>query len=69
MLAVRLEQYGVTPVVAEVPEPVLQRDDDVIVAVQGAGVCRTDLHAVHGELAHVFRPRCPSPWGTRWRAS
>ena len=51
MLAVRLEQYGRMPVVAEVPEPELQGDDDVVVRVEGAGVCRTDLHAFHGERA------------------
>ena len=63
MLAVRLEQYGRTPVVAEVPEPVLQGDDDVIVQVEGAGVCRTDLHAFHGELADVFPTPLPFTLG------
>ncbi len=32
----------------EVPEPILQESDDVIVRVGGAGVCRTDLHIVEG---------------------
>ncbi|MCW2721534.1 NAD(P)-dependent alcohol dehydrogenase [Pseudonocardia sp.] len=63
MLAVRLEQYGQIPVVADVPEPVLQGADDVIVAVEGAGVCRTDLHAVHGELADVFPTPLPFTLG------
>ncbi|MCW2703897.1 MAG: alcohol dehydrogenase [Blastococcus sp.] len=63
MLAVRLEQYGRTPVVAEVPEPVLQGDNDVIVQVEGAGVCRTDLHAFHGELADVFPTPLPFTLG------
>ncbi|MEV7968681.1 NAD(P)-dependent alcohol dehydrogenase [Sphaerisporangium sp. NPDC088356] len=63
MLAVRLEQYGVTPVVADVPEPDLIDDDDVIVQVEGAGVCRTDLHAVHGELADVFPTPLPFTLG------
>jgi NAD+-dependent secondary alcohol dehydrogenase Adh1 len=63
MLAVRLEQHGRMPVVAEVPEPVLTEDDDVIVAVEGAGVCRTDLHAIHGELADVFPTPMPFTLG------
>jgi NAD+-dependent secondary alcohol dehydrogenase Adh1 len=63
MLAVRLEEYGRTPVVAEVPEPELQGDDDVLVQVEGAGVCRTDLHAVHGELADVFPTPLPFTLG------
>lgn len=63
MLAVRLEEYGRTPVVAEVPEPELRGDDDVLVQVEGAGVCRTDLHAVHGELADVFPTPLPFTLG------
>lgn len=63
MLAVRLEEYGRTPAVAEVPEPELRGDDDVLVQVEGAGVCRTDLHAVHGELADVFPTPLPFTLG------
>lgn len=35
-------------VVEDVPEPKIQADDDVIVRIGGAGLCRTDLHIVEG---------------------
>jgi NAD+-dependent secondary alcohol dehydrogenase Adh1 len=63
MLAVRLEQYGHPPVVTEVPDPHLQGESDVIVQVEGAGVCRTDLHAINGELADVFPTPMPFTLG------
>jgi NAD+-dependent secondary alcohol dehydrogenase Adh1 len=63
MLAVQLEQYGRIPSVTDVPEPVLEGDDDVIVAVEGAGICRTDLHTIHGELAEVFPTPMPFTLG------
>lgn len=41
-------QYG------EVPDPKIDSDRDVIVKIGGAGVCRTDLHTLQGELAWAF---------------
>src|SRR3954471_15905651 len=35
-------QYGVQ----EAPRPELRREDDVLVQVQAAGICGTDLHAL-----------------------
>jgi NAD+-dependent secondary alcohol dehydrogenase Adh1 len=35
-------------VIEEVPEPVIESPDDVLVRIGGAGVCRTDLHIVQG---------------------
>jgi NAD+-dependent secondary alcohol dehydrogenase Adh1 len=63
MLAVRLEQYGHPPVLTDVPDPRLQGQSDVIVQVEGAGVCRTDLHAINGELADVFPTPMPFTLG------
>jgi 2-desacetyl-2-hydroxyethyl bacteriochlorophyllide A dehydrogenase len=37
-------------VVAYVPEPELQRPDDVIVQVQASGICGSDLHIFHGRV-------------------
>ena len=48
--AVRLEDYGKNVVVREVPEPAVERNDDVVVKVQAAGVCRTDLHIIGGMM-------------------
>lgn len=47
MKAVVYTAYGVTPVLAEVPEPVCPRDGAVI-AVRATGVCRSDWHAWKG---------------------
>lgn len=60
MRAVRLEQFGSLPAVTTVADPVIQDDLDVIVQVEGAGLCRTDLHALEGQLAEIF-PR-PLPF-------
>lgn len=47
MRAVVYTAYGVTPVLAEVPEPVCARDG-VVIAVRATGVCRSDWHAWKG---------------------
>jgi NAD+-dependent secondary alcohol dehydrogenase Adh1 len=47
--AVRLHKFHSTPVIDEVPEPVITGPLDVIVKIGGAGVCRTDLHIVEGQ--------------------
>lgn len=51
MKAVRLHAYDESPTVDEVPEPTVERPDDVIVEIGGAGLCRTDLHIVEGQWA------------------
>jgi NAD+-dependent secondary alcohol dehydrogenase Adh1 len=47
--AVRLHKFHSTPVIDEVPEPVITHPLDVIVKIGGAGVCRTDLHIIEGQ--------------------
>lgn len=49
MKAVRVHHYDQTPTLDEVPDPVLASPLDVVVKVEGAGVCRTDLHIVEGQ--------------------
>jgi D-arabinose 1-dehydrogenase-like Zn-dependent alcohol dehydrogenase len=44
MRAVVYDEYGATPVVTDVPEPVCP-DDGVLVRVGATGVCRSDWHA------------------------
>ncbi len=50
MKALRLHQYNVSPVIEEVPEPKISSPFDVIVRIGGAGLCRTDLHIIYGQL-------------------
>jgi NAD+-dependent secondary alcohol dehydrogenase Adh1 len=47
--AVRLHEYGLRPVIEQVPEPTVSGPLDVIVRIGGAGLCRTDLHIVEGQ--------------------
>ncbi|WP_017569155.1 NAD(P)-dependent alcohol dehydrogenase [Nocardiopsis halotolerans] len=51
MRAVRVHEYGVQPTVDEVPDPRVTGPLDVLVQVNAAGVCRTDLHVVEGQWA------------------
>jgi NAD+-dependent secondary alcohol dehydrogenase Adh1 len=56
MKAVRLHHYGEQPIIEEVAEPKITSPHDVIVRVGGAGVCRTDLHIIEGQLAEKNGP-------------
>lgn len=49
MKAVRVHEYDKTPILEEVADPVLTSALDVVVKVEGAGVCRTDLHIIEGQ--------------------
>lgn len=51
MKAVRVHQYGKPPTLDDVPEPGIERALDVLVKVDAAGVCRTDLHIIEGQWA------------------
>jgi|SRR5579872_6733127 len=63
MFAVQVVEYGHHPVVNEVPEPHIAGDDDVLVQVVGAGLCRTDIHAYEGLLRDVFPTPLPFTLG------
>jgi NAD+-dependent secondary alcohol dehydrogenase Adh1 len=49
MKAVRVHEYDRAPTLDEVADPVINGPHDVIIKVEGAGVCRTDLHIVEGQ--------------------
>ncbi|MDA8371164.1 MAG: NAD(P)-dependent alcohol dehydrogenase [Nocardiopsaceae bacterium] len=51
MRAVRVHDYGRPPSIDDVAEPELQGALDVLVEVNAAGVCRTDLHIIEGQWA------------------
>ena len=51
MKAVRVHQYGKPPTIDDVPEPTITGPLDVIIKVDAAGVCRTDLHIIEGQWA------------------
>ena len=55
----RLETIAIT----EVPEPTVREPHDVIVRIAGAGICRTDVHILHGELDAAFHPPLPLTLG------
>jgi NAD+-dependent secondary alcohol dehydrogenase Adh1 len=59
MKAVRLHAYGEQPVVESVPEPTLQHPLDVLVRVQAAGLCRTDLHISEGQWREKSQVQLP----------
>src|SRR5579859_3119230 len=56
MKAVRLHHYAEHPVVEEVAEPKITNPHDVIVRIGGAGLCRTDLHVIEGQLKEKNGP-------------
>jgi NAD+-dependent secondary alcohol dehydrogenase Adh1 len=59
MKAVRLHRYEERPKVEGVPAPEVTGPFEVVVAIGGAGLCRTDLHIVEGQWAdksHVALP-------------
>ncbi|HEY7045332.1 MAG TPA: NAD(P)-dependent alcohol dehydrogenase, partial [Nocardioidaceae bacterium] len=51
MRAVRVHAYGKDPSLDDVPEPRIEGPLDVIVRIDAAGVCRTDLHIIEGQWA------------------
>ncbi|ONI69907.1 alcohol dehydrogenase [Kribbella sp. ALI-6-A] len=51
MKAVRVHEYGKPPTLDDLPDPSLQGPLDMIVKVDAAGVCRTDLHIIEGQWA------------------
>ena len=63
MKAAQVVAYGRPVEVTEVPEPALADPHDVIVKIAGAGICRTDLHILQGELAAAFEPALPYTLG------
>jgi NAD+-dependent secondary alcohol dehydrogenase Adh1 len=59
MKAIRLHSYGQPPQLDEVPEPRATGQDDVVVRIGGAGLCRTDLHIIDGWFADAIPADLP----------
>jgi NAD+-dependent secondary alcohol dehydrogenase Adh1 len=51
MKAVRVHEYGKPPSIDDVPEPTVSGPLDILVKIDAAGVCRTDLHIIEGQWA------------------
>ncbi|MBQ6642720.1 MAG: NAD(P)-dependent alcohol dehydrogenase [Saccharopolyspora sp.] len=51
MKAVRVHAYGEKPAVESIPDPAVRDPLDVLVEINAAGVCRTDLHIIEGQWA------------------
>jgi NAD+-dependent secondary alcohol dehydrogenase Adh1 len=51
MKAVRVHEYGKPPSIDDVPEPKISGPLDILVKIDAAGVCRTDLHIIEGQWA------------------
>jgi NAD+-dependent secondary alcohol dehydrogenase Adh1 len=49
--AVRVHEYGKPPSLDDVDEPKVEGPLDVLVRIDAAGVCRTDLHIIEGQWA------------------
>jgi len=49
--AVRVHEYNKPPSLDDIPEPSIEGPLDVLVHVDAAGVCRTDLHIIEGQWA------------------
>jgi NAD+-dependent secondary alcohol dehydrogenase Adh1 len=59
MKAIRVHAYGQPPQVDDVSEPEASGPDDVVVRIDGAGLCRTDLHIIDGWFADAIPADLP----------
>ena len=50
MRAALLSEYGRPLELVDLPEPEIARPDELLLRIEGAGVCATDLHAIEGEM-------------------
>ena len=50
MRAAVLREYGRPLELVELPAPEISRPDELLLRIEGAGVCATDLHAIDGEM-------------------
>lgn len=58
MRAIVIHQYGVLPVVQEVPEPEVQ-PGGVVLKVEATGLCRSDWHGWQGHDPDIVLPHVP----------
>lgn len=59
MQAMVLEGPGEPLTLRQVPRPVLEAPDQVLLKVEACGICRTDLHILDGELPNPRYPLIP----------
>jgi NAD+-dependent secondary alcohol dehydrogenase Adh1 len=59
MKAVRVHEYGKPPSIDDVPEPTISGPLDILVKIDAAGVCRTDLHIIEGQWAERSGVKLP----------
>lgn len=57
MKAMVMEEVGEHLVYRDVPDPVIEEEDDVIIKVLACGVCTTDLKVLHGVIESEGLPR------------
>ncbi len=50
MKAALLREYGRPLELVDLPQPEITRPDELLLRIEGAGVCATDLHAIDGEM-------------------
>ncbi len=50
MRAALLREYGRPLELVDLPVPEISRPDELLLRIEGAGVCATDLHAIDGEM-------------------
>ncbi|HZD11383.1 MAG TPA: alcohol dehydrogenase catalytic domain-containing protein, partial [Candidatus Binatia bacterium] len=58
MKAVYFDEFGETPHIEDLPEPI-PTDDGVVVQVEATGLCRSDWHGWMGHDADVHLPHVP----------
>lgn len=58
MRAMVLEKIGQDLVMQDLPIPE-PKEDELLIKVKACGICRTDLHVIHGELPHPKLPIIP----------
>jgi NAD+-dependent secondary alcohol dehydrogenase Adh1 len=63
MRAAQLDEYGGRLALCDVPDPQVRDAHDVVVRVGGAGLCRTDLHILDGQLSGFFDVQLPYTLG------
>jgi propanol-preferring alcohol dehydrogenase/NAD+-dependent secondary alcohol dehydrogenase Adh1 len=63
MRAAQVVEYHEPVRIVEVADPVLTDPFDVLIRVAGAGICRTDLHILDGQLEAAFAPKLPYTLG------
>lgn len=49
MLAARIHEYQKPLLIEDIPTPILQNRDQVIIKIEATGLCHSDIHLINGE--------------------